>query len=1635
MSKQVNIKCSASNEDGEPVLKKIQAQPQSTEAAALEKAILQRMPERSILDILCNVEHWLNWTRHFGILSGSEPKIDKPAERYILTTFAYGCNLGANQMARHAKGKVTSHALCYTNRRHISAQKLVVPFIVPVFLMNFLPEKSSITNSSLLDILNHRAQSQPENSAYIFLQNGEIESASLSYRELDARAKAIASCLQPYKGERALFLYPPGLEFISAFFSCLYAGVIAVPVYPPRHNQKLSRLFSIIDDAQAILALTTTSILNDIKKFENSDRLTQLKWIATDNIEANNQEFVQLSITPENLAFLQYTSGSTGKPKGVMVTHGNIIHNQQIIYQAFSHSEHSIGVGWLPLFHDMGLIGHVLQPIYAGFPSILMSPLAFLHKPIRWLKAISKYRATTSGGPNFAYDLCVNKIQPEELSNLDLSSWNLAYSGAEPIRAETLEKFGKKFSGCGFDYNAFYPCYGMAETTLFVTGGNKNQKPVIQGFKTGNLKQNSVVESENLESGNRMLVGVGFSHDNTKVIIVNPESLTCCEEGEIGEIWVSGGSVASGYWNRLEETRETFQACLEDTQEIPFLRTGDLGFLHKGELFISGRLKDVIIIRGRNHYPQDIELTVEKAHSGLRANCGVAFAVEVEGEEKLVVVQEIERSYLRQLNKDEVFTAIQKQVSLEHELQVYAVVLIRTGSIPKTSSGKIKRHACRDAFLENNLSVMGSNIVRKKSLDLTNQVLTRETTHTKDKLSLILELCKQISQSLKIPLSIIKQDQSINNLGLDSLQAIEIKKSIENSFGVVISMEKFFEDITIEQLATDILNLMQSPKKPKNQASLQQKDNIFQDTSHNLVSESNQSKKLNPSIQNQTIPFSLLYFSSNEAEFTDDKYQLFIEGAKFADTHNFKAVWIPERHFHAFGGIYPNPSVLGAALAMVTKNIRIRAGSVVLPLHSPIRVAEDWSVVDNLSQGRVDIAFAMGWNPNDFVVSPNNYINRKEILFSGIETVKQLWEGKSISVPNGVGEETTIKIYPLPKQKELNVWITCSGGKERFAEAGSCGANILTALLFQSVEELADKITIYREARAKNGYAPETGNVTLMLHTFIGEDINIVREKVKQPFLEYLKSSVNLWQQNSQNLDELSEQEREDLLSFAFERYFQSSALFGTPDSCLKMVERLQEIGVNEIACLIDFGVDLVAVMDMLKHLNSLRELANLNHNSEDLQRPRETIELEKKRRDAENAEEINKDNIDLDSRFRLVYKSGKNVLQRAFEFELPDKLRETGILPYFRELERNEGATCIFDGRQVIMLGSNNYLGLTTDKRVREATARAALEDGPSLTGSRLLNGSTHKHREFERKLATFLGYEDVLIFTTGYQANLGLISALMNEQTTLVVDSEAHACIYDGAFMSRCKVMQYQHNDLQDLETKLQEITGKSATMVAIDGVYSMTGEIAPLPEIQILCDRHNATLMIDDAHGLGMLGNNGRGTEEHFNLVGSSDILCGTFSKSLASIGGWVGAKAKVIDWIRFHGRSMLFSASIPPTSLAAASTALDILIEEPNRVRNLSENARYWRDELIKIGFNVGQTQTPIVPIIIGNDMKCMVFGKELLEAGVYVNSMVYPAVPRTSALLRTSVMATHQKSHLDKALEIFSNVGKKLGLID
>jgi len=385
--------------------------------------------------------------------------------------------------------------------------------------------------STITDLLSYRSQEQADQIAYIFLQSKGIELGRLSYRQLDSLSRAIAIQLQSMRtsGERALLLYPPGLDYIAAFFGCLYANVVAVPAYPPS-RQKLSRLMAIIRDAQATVALTTTSVLTSLKQqFAENLELASLQWLITDDL--NNDEALdwqEPKISSDTLAFLQYTSGSTATPKGIMVSHGNILYNESMIQKAFQHTQQSIVAGWLPPYHDMGLIGNILQPLYVGIPCILMSPMTFLQQPFHWLEVISHYKVNTSGGPNFAYDLCVRSISSQQKQLLDLSSWDVAFIGSEPIRAETLERFAQVFEPCGFRKEAFYPCYGLGEATLFVSGGAKKALPVIQSFEKEALRDNQIVSTVLEDQNTKKFVSCGQTVCDQKIVIVDPMKLVEC---------------------------------------------------------------------------------------------------------------------------------------------------------------------------------------------------------------------------------------------------------------------------------------------------------------------------------------------------------------------------------------------------------------------------------------------------------------------------------------------------------------------------------------------------------------------------------------------------------------------------------------------------------------------------------------------------------------------------------------------------------------------------------------------------------------------------------------------------------------------------------------------------------------------------------------------------------------------------------------------------------------------------------------------------------------------------------------------------------------------------------------------------
>lgn len=673
--------------------------------------------------------------------------------------------------------------------------------------------------SDFVSVLEHWAHHCGDSTAYCFTDVESIEQR-MSYAELWEEARALAGYLQRRcrirAGDRVLLLYPPGLEFVVGLFACHAAGAIAVPAYPPRRNRKASRIRSIVVDADARWALSTRSVVDQLSGDLRHDDLIGVELLGTDDPARRNLSgWRRPKLTSDSLAILQYTSGSTGSPKGVMLDHGNLIANSQLILQGFEPDGHICGMSWLPTYHDMGLIGGVLMPMYLGKQEVLTSPMTFLQRPARWLQGISKYGVTISGGPNFAYQLCVDKVSESEMEGLDLSTWGIAFNGAEPIRASTLEAFSKRFEPYGFRRSAFLPCYGMAETTLIVTGGPSESRPVVQSFDRGGLDEWIVRPvSQDCEEA-RNLVGCGAVLPDETVVIVDPESRAVLPGDGIGEIWVQSPSVGKGYYQRTDATKRTFNAFTA-CGEGPFLRTGDLGFLYEGQLYVSGRLKDMIIVRGVNRYPQDIEETVERASDVVQAGSVGAFAMDYDGREQLVIVAETVR--LRDLNWDSQLQAIRRAVTAEHELPPDAVYLVRNSSVPKTSSGKIQRHACLHAVRDNDLKLVakwvrweeaeqptwtadaqpmmqaaavGGQSAKVNPSDV-NPVVVKAIMHH------VRRVAGERANGLDLDTNIVL------DLGLDSLERLEIARKLERTFSGRFPEQVLDEIETIGQTALAI---------------------------------------------------------------------------------------------------------------------------------------------------------------------------------------------------------------------------------------------------------------------------------------------------------------------------------------------------------------------------------------------------------------------------------------------------------------------------------------------------------------------------------------------------------------------------------------------------------------------------------------------------------------------------------------------------------------------------------------------------------------------------------------------------------------------------------------------------------------
>ncbi|MBW1598462.1 type I polyketide synthase [Streptomyces sp. JJ38] len=650
---------------------------------------------------------------------------------------------------------------------------------------------------NLVELLRLRAEEAGESPSFTFLADGVDVSERLTFADLDTRARAIGAHLRSLHepGERVLMLFPSGPEFAVAFFGCLYAGMIAVPAYPPRSDKHAARLQAVAEDAGAAIVAAPGRLCDQLA----DDYHTEATWVATDRVPlAAAEEWRDPAPDPDDLAFLQYTSGSTGTPKGVMLSHANLLHNIEMMAHGMGHSDRPVFVSWLPLFHDMGLIANLLQALYWQAELVYMPPEAFLQDPIRWLRAVSEHRGTLSCAPNFAYELCVRRTRPEDRAGLDLSSWRVALNGAEPIRADTLTAFAAAYAEHGLAPGTLYPGYGLAENAVYVSSGTPGEGPAVLHVEGAALERDRIVEVPEGTPGARTVVGCGRVHLDQRLAIVDPDTRRPLEPHTVGEVWLSGRSAGQGYWRRPELSAATFGNRLADEPAdgagLPWVATGDKGFVTPGgELYITGRIKDVIIVRGRNLYPQDVERTVEAVDPAFRPGCGAAFAVEADGEERVVVVQEVRTDAV---DAERLGQAVATAVLAEHDVRLHALVLLRSRTVPKTSSGKIARRAAKQGFEEKTLNTVGAWYSATAAPAPPGGKRPAE-----GRAELLRRVLDAVAGHLGVAAEQIDPHANLATYGMDSASAVAISGTLERELGRTLSAALLYQHPTADDVA------------------------------------------------------------------------------------------------------------------------------------------------------------------------------------------------------------------------------------------------------------------------------------------------------------------------------------------------------------------------------------------------------------------------------------------------------------------------------------------------------------------------------------------------------------------------------------------------------------------------------------------------------------------------------------------------------------------------------------------------------------------------------------------------------------------------------------------------------------------
>lgn len=686
-------------------------------------------------------------------------------------------------------------------------------------------------HTTIVDLLNRHANTRSGLTAVTYLagQDGDVNQ-SFTYAQLDRHACALAvALLETAKaGDRALILCPSGLPFVQAIVGCFYSGIIAVPAYPPSNAKQTQRIDLIWRDAEAALIITTTAVKLRIEQWLSAElRETPFRFLCVDSIDLHVADaWRRPNLAPDSLAFLQYTSGSTSEPKGVMVSHANLLANLEMIRRRFGLHEDTVVGSWLPVFHDMGLVGDLLEPLYLGAQTVKMSPVDFIRRPVRWLEMISRYPVTVAGSPNFGYALCVDNISAEQCQGLDLSRLQIAYCGAEPIDYRVLDRFAERFAPCGFRREMFYPCYGMAETTLLVTGGIAGTAPAYFAADVFELEQHQ--QAVAAEQPARVLVGCGYSVDNQQLKIVDTETQQALAEGHVGEIWVHGPHVAQGYWRNAELTQTMFHARLTEGDDTQYLRTGDLGFMRDGNLYVTGRIKDMMIVRGRNYYPQDIERTALQSHPALQAAGAAAFTIPAATETLIALAVEVRRAAMRQLPAETIVQHIRHAVAEEHELALAAIVLLKPASLPKTSSGKVRRSACRAAFLAQYLEVLhqwaAPAVPDAAPTSIVHPLCA--TTSAPDAAGIAQWLREWIAVRMGQPVNAIAPERAFADFGLDSMTALELAEQLQQWLGISIASTVTWDFPNIQALAEHLAQESQQKLAVVNQQTINAPEGI-----------------------------------------------------------------------------------------------------------------------------------------------------------------------------------------------------------------------------------------------------------------------------------------------------------------------------------------------------------------------------------------------------------------------------------------------------------------------------------------------------------------------------------------------------------------------------------------------------------------------------------------------------------------------------------------------------------------------------------------------------------------------------------------------------------------------------------------